>query len=564
MGLSLAPRHLARYRDIAWLLIKHGRRDVVRAAGMDEALATGDGDGPAEDALAPAAESLAADLEKLGPTFVKVGQFLSTRADLLPVPYLEALARLQDRVDPFPFEDVERIVSSELGVRLSKAFASFDHTPLAAASLGQVHRATLRDGRPVAVKVQRPDIRDRILEDLEAIGELAEFLDAHTEIGRRYAFGPMVVELRKALLGELDYRREARNLASLGENLAEFETIVVPAPVEDYVTSRVLTMDFVRGKKVTALSPLVRVELDGGRLADDLTRAYLQQVLADGFFHADPHPGNVFLTDDHRLALLDLGMVAHLTPRTQERLLKLLLAVSEGRGDEAAAEALRIATLREDSDEAEARRRIAELVSGIQGLSVADIQIGRVVLEITHIAADVRVGMPPELTLLGKTLLNVDQVAIALDPEFDPAAAVRRHAAELLRKRMRRRLRPGAMFGSVLEWSELLERLPARINRLVDSVSRNELRVRVQAIDEALLMVGLQKIANRITLGLVLSALIIGAALLMRIETPFRILGYPGLAIVFFLAAAFAGLVLVLNILFHDRREQDRPRSGPR
>ena len=200
-------------------------------------------------------------------------------------------------------------------MRLSKAFADFDSTPLAAASLGQVHRAQLRDGRPVAVKVQRPGIRQVILEDLEAFSEMATLIDKHTEVGRRFAFHDMLEEFRKTLLRELDYRREALNLVTLANNLRSYQRLVIPQPVDDYTTSRVLTMDYVRGTKITDLSPLARIELDDQALADDLCKAYLDQILVDGFFHADPHPGNLLITDDGRLALLDLGMVARIDPR---------------------------------------------------------------------------------------------------------------------------------------------------------------------------------------------------------------------------------------------------------
>src|SRR5882762_481175 len=207
--VSLKPERLKRYKDVALLLVKYGRSDLVKQAGLEDHLELG------ETALAetiPKAEELAADLEKLGPTFIKLGQVLSTRADLLPAPYLEALARLQDHIEAFPFAEVDRIVSGELGVRISKAFADFDRKPLAAASLAQVHLAHMRDGRAVVVKVQRPNIREQIVEDLEALTEFAHFLDAHTEVGRRYEFENMLVNLRKSVLRELDFKMEANNL----------------------------------------------------------------------------------------------------------------------------------------------------------------------------------------------------------------------------------------------------------------------------------------------------------------------------------------------------------------
>jgi len=209
--VSLKPERLKRYKDVALLLVKYGRSDLVKQAGLEDHLELD------EQALAetsPKAEELASDLEKLGPTFIKLGQLLSTRADLLPAPYLEALARLQDQIEPFAYEEVDRIVSGEIGVRISKAFADFDPKPLAAASLAQVHRAHMRDGRAVVVKVQRPNIRDQIVDDLEALGQMAQFLDAHTELGKRYDFENMLDGLRASLLRELDFKLEANNLIS--------------------------------------------------------------------------------------------------------------------------------------------------------------------------------------------------------------------------------------------------------------------------------------------------------------------------------------------------------------
>src|SRR5436190_18792280 len=247
MSLSLNPQHLNRYRQIAWLLLKYGGSDLVKQTGLNETLEAEQRVAPKEAAKA---EELADDLEKLGPTFVKLGQLLSTRVELMPQAYIEALTRLQDNVEPFSFNDVEKIVTSELGVRMSKAFSDFDVTPMAAASLGQVHRARLRDGRQVAVKVQRPGIRDAMLEDLDALEEIAEFLDHHTAAGKRYEFSQMLEQFRKSLLRELDYRQEATNLTTIGEHLEEFEHIIVPEPISDYSTSRDLTMHYVHGKKI--------------------------------------------------------------------------------------------------------------------------------------------------------------------------------------------------------------------------------------------------------------------------------------------------------------------------
>ncbi|HEV8615753.1 MAG TPA: AarF/UbiB family protein [Methylomirabilota bacterium] len=542
--------HLKRYQEIAWLLVKHGRSDWVKAAGLEGVLSE---DGPGSQEVTAEAKSLADDLERLGPTFIKLGQLLSTRPDLLPPPYLTALARLQDKVEPFPFSDVETIVASELGVRLSKAFDEFEPTPLAAASLGQVHRARLRDGRRVAVKVQRPGVRERVAEDLEALAEIVTFLDGHTEVGARYQFTRLLEEFRRSLLRELDYIQEGGNLVTLKRNVAEFPRLFVPAPIEDYTTSRVLTMEYVQGTKITALSPVVLLEMDGAGLAEQLFAGYLEQVLVDGFFHADPHPGNLLLTDDGRLALIDLGMIARVTPRMQDYLLQLVLAVSEGRADEAATAALKLGRPREAFDETELRHRLADLVGRNAEATVEELAIGRVVLELARVSADCGLRLPPELAMLGKTLLHLDEIGRALDPEVDPNALVRRHSAALMQRRLLQSFSPGHLLGGVLETKELMERLPERLNRILERLANNDIEVKVDAIDETLLMTGFQKVANRIALGLVLAALIVGAAMLMQVETTFKILGYPGLAMIFFMLAAAGGVALVVEILFRDR-----------
>lgn len=550
MGLSLKPKHLQLYKEVLVLLAKYGRGELVKDAPIiDDPLEYG----PPPPVL-PEAKELATDLEKLGPTFVKLGQLISTRVDFVPAPYMEALSRLQNNVEPFSFGDVEAIVSVETGARLSKAFSEFESTPMAAASLGQVHRAALRDGRLVAVKVQRPHIRERVAEDLDAMQEVAQVLEDHTEAGRRYGFSGMVEELRKSLIRELDYRLEAGNLRLLGEKMAKFPKIVVPQPIDDYSTGRVLTMEYVTGKKITKLSPLTKLDIDGDALAEELFRAYLQQILVDGFFHADPHPGNVFLTNDGRIALLDLGMTARIDGALQEQLLKLLLAIAEGQSDRAADLAIRIGDAREDFDELQFRRRLSEMVAEQQDTTVNQRQVGREVMQIKRIAAETGIRIPPQLTMLGKTLLNLDILGRALAPDFDPNESIRNNAAEIFHQRTVKSFNSGSFFGALLETRELIEKLPTRLNQILELLATNKLRLNVEAIDEDLLMAGLQKVANRITLGLILAALIIGAAMLMRVETSFRLFGYPGLAILFFLGATAGAAALVWIIVRGDTR----------
>ncbi|HEY9509463.1 MAG TPA: AarF/UbiB family protein, partial [Verrucomicrobiae bacterium] len=384
--MKLAPHYLKRYKDIAWLFAKYGQPGMISKFGFDA---------EAEDIRTRGeAQELPDDLERLGPTFVKLGQLLSSRADLLPVRYLKALSRLQDKVKPFPFREVELIVEQELGTKISKAFTFFDHEPLAAASLGQVHRAALHDGRPVVVKIQRPNIHKQIEEDFVALHEIARVLHRHTDFGQRYQLVKVLQEFEDTIAHELDYRREAANLTALAGNMREYKRIQVPLPVDDYTTHKILTMDYVEGIKITELSPLTRLDLDGNALAEEVFQAYLKQVLIDGTFHADPHPGNVLLTTDHRIALLDLGMVGHTTPAIQENLLKLLLAVSEGDSDTAGDVAIRISQTSDSFDETQFRHKIGQLVAEQQNSKLHEMDIGRTVLEVGRSAGDTGLFVP--------------------------------------------------------------------------------------------------------------------------------------------------------------------------
>lgn len=557
MAISLQPEKLKRYKDIATLLIKYGRKNIMQSANADDSIL--EEEIVSGDTAEGNPEQLAHDLEELGPTFIKLGQLLSTRPDFLPQPYLDALARLQDNVKPFSYEEIEEIVQNELSVRISKGFLEFDPVPMAAASLGQVHKAVLRDGRAVAVKVQRPGIRETILQDLGALEDIAGTLDKHTDTGRRYSFLNILHEFKKALLQELDYKQEAQNLIRLGNNLTRYEDIIVPQPISDYSSSKVLTMDYVRGKKVTSLSPLATLDLDGKKLAEELFKAYLDQVLIDGFFHADPHPGNVFITDNHKIALLDLGMVARIDPEVRESLLKLLLFISNGRGRDAAQVSKELSTQLEDFNEQKFTQEITEFVAQSHDATLEQIKVGRVVVELTRIAARNGVRTPSELTMLGKTLLNLDQIGQTLDPEFNPNEVIRRHAETILRQHFFQKISTGNIFSSLLEVNELVQKLPSRLNSLFDNLANNNFRLKIDAIDDLRLMENLQKIANRIAMGIVLGALIIGAALMMHVSSTFNILGYPGLAMIMFLLAAAFGFALVINIFLNDEWRRKKP-----
>jgi len=533
--MALAGR-LSRYTDFARFLTKYGRTDFTAADNTADA------------------EEFARDIEALGPTFIKLGQLLSTRAELLSPTYADALARLQDAVAPFPYAEVVAVIERELHVRMSKAFDAFDESPIAAASLGQVHRAVLRSGREVAVKIQRPDVRERALEDLDTLDELAGVIQRFSIAARSLDIPRVLEEFRRSMLRELDYQQEARNMVSLAHQLRDFEHIVVPLPVDDYTSSRVLTMDYIAGTKITKVGRVEWTEIDGASLASDLFRAYLHQILLDGLFHADPHPGNVLLTPDRRLALIDLGMVGRLSPAVQEQLFRLMLAIADRRGDEAAAVVIAIGERLDVFEDAPMRRMVGELVGTYHDRSANELNVGRAMLEMARSAGRFGLRMPAEIPLLGKTLLNLHEIGRVLDDTFDVNRSLRTHATSLMRRRMLKTATPTHLLSSVLEVRDFVERLPERANRILDALAANDLRLKVEVIDHGSILDGFQKVANRIALGLVLAALIVGAAMLMRVPTAFTLFGYPAIAIVLFLAAAAGGFWMAWTILAGDVR----------
>lgn len=544
-----APSGLARTAQIVRFLLKY------RSAGVFTGL---DVDAAAADSEAPAAqgapEEFVQDLEALGPTFVKIGQALSTRPDMVPPAYLAALARIQDDVAPLPFEQIRGAVEDALGLRLSQAFAEFEETALGGASLAQVHRARLRDGRQVAVKVQRPGIVEGIRDDLDALASLAGKADRYTDMGRRVRFADWVHEFRKTLLAELDYRVEAENLERFHQHFAGYPELFVPLPVWDYTRTRVLTMELVDGIKATSITGLRRTEQDLGGLATAVMRAYLDQVFVHGEIHADPHPGNLLVTRDGRVALLDLGMVAHVPPRRREQLLKLLFAAVDGRGEEVAAEAIGMGTPLDDFDHDGYVREVGQLVSRYAARSGARAQSeGRLVLDLTLLATAHGLRTPPELSLLGKTLLNLEAVSKALDPDLDVKSVVEGHLEHVMRERLKKSLSPARLATEAMELQGLVREAPRKLSDLLALLSENRLQVRLVGLDDSLLMENVQKIANRISTGLIVAALIVASAMLMQVERGPRLFGYPALALLLFFIAALLGLGIVVSALLRDR-----------
>jgi ubiquinone biosynthesis protein len=552
-----ASTGLARTTRIVRFLLKYRSAGVFRGLDLDHV------DDGAPGPVSGKPEEFVCELEALGPTFIKFGQALSTRPDMLPPPYLAALERTQDDMAPVPVEQVRAMIESELGVRPSHLFETFDEEPLGSASLAQVHRATLRDGRTVAVKVQRPGIVEVIHADLDSLSTIASRADANTKLGRRIHFVDWVHEFRKALMAELDYIGEAENLERFRAHFREYPELFVPAPLWDFSSRRVLTMELVTGHKVTELSGPFRTEHDMGALAAALLRGYLDQVLLHGDIHADPHPGNLLVMEDGRLALFDLGMVVHVPPRQRDRLFRLLFASVEGRGEDAARESIAMGTRLEDFEEERYVREVAQMVARYAAHAAQSAGEGRLLFEIVRIGTACGLRTPSELSLLGKTLSHLETVCRLLHPRLDVKHVVERHLDTIMGERLRRSLSPHRLTSEMMDMQALAREAPRKISDTLSLLADNRMQVRVTGLEESRLMENLQKIANRITTGLIVAALIVAAAMIMRIESQWELFGYPALALMLFVVAAALGICIVVSALLRDRRVRPREESGP-
>lgn len=553
--MSILPENYDKYIRFFKFMWKYRNSDVFSVPD-DQMEANGEAN--TED-FDHTPEELTEDLIKMGPTYVKLGQLLSTRPDLLPPHYMEALATLQDDVEEVEYEVIEEIFKEEIGIRISKAFASFDEKPMASASIGQVHKAVMHSGQVVAIKIQRPGIRKRFIEDLDALMTLSEKAENFSETARNYGVHAVIEELRYNLLKELDYTLEAQNLMTLKENLKDFELLFVPAPILDYSSSRVLTMEFVQGTKITKVSPIQRMDIDLKPLVDQLVKGYLKQIIVDGFAHADPHPGNVYLTPENKIALMDLGMVAKFSKEMQETVLKLMIGLSNYDSSRVSEIILSISEYdKKNVDLTLFNKNIARKIQESENQKAKDLQTGRTIIEINQLAAKQGIHIPVELNMLGKILLNMDQIIAHLTPEYDMQETVKQYVQQLMHERMKENLKPGNFLDLFLEMKDLTEKLPFRLNKFTENLADNNIRFKVDTIDEERFTGAFQKVANRITAGLIIAALIMGAALLVRVPSTWQIFGYPGFPFLLFLTAAFIGMYLLYQILFKDESKKKR------
>ena len=422
----------------------------------------------------------------------------------------------------------------------------------------------LRDGREVVVKVQRPNVRNEVQEELAAFTDIAHTLEEHSDVARKLNLIGAIEQAKITLNNELNYLQEARNAEILRRNLRDFPQVYIPSVIHDLTTEKVLTTELVRGRKVSKLTPLQILEHDYAELAKVLTEAYLKQICVDGFWHSDPHPGNVFIRDcdgESEVVLLDFGMVSRISREFQDEIIKLLLAISANRGDEVADACVRISEAEEEFDATRFAHQIATIVANFHDVDVRQVNTGQLIFNVIAVANNNDLRVPAEIAMLAKTLLNLDGITKRLDPHFDPQAVIRAYAERLITQKLQQKFNPRNFYPALLDLNQLVLDLPHRIREILDLTTAGRLTFGVKLTQAEIFLAGIHKIANRITVGVVIAALLLSSSLIMRYPTATRLFGYPAFAVIGYLIAAIAALYLIISTLTRDRKDQERAKQ---
>ncbi len=520
MSAGKRIRQLQRYRTIASAFARNGLGYVYHEMGLTEKLQFFRSEERKGIQGKSVGERIRLLLEELGPTFVKLGQIASTRPDLIPSHILSELERLQDNVPAFSYREASKIIEQELGAPIESLFLQFSKVPLAAASIGQVYRAVLKDGTAVAVKVQRPDIHALIETDLDILAEWARLAENRLDWARNYRLRDIVDELGRALRAELDYGTEARNAEKFANQRKTWKHVHVPAIYWDYCTKRVLTMGYIEGIKLSDMEKLDRAGLERRLLAERFATVIFHQVLVEGFFHGDPHPGNVLALKDGSLVLLDFGMVGRLTPEMKKHFASFVIALRNQSSKGVIRAISNMGVVPEAVNKDLLYADVDEMREKYYNVPLNQISLGEAVQDLFAVAFRHQIRIPTELTLLGKTLLTMEGVVSALDPTFSVFDVAEPFGKKLFLERLDPIQMLKTWIEDVPEYMDLLREVPLGLKQLSSLMRKGQVRVEVAVPQLDALMKKMDRISNRLSfsivllsLSIVMVGLIIGAAL---------------------------------------------------
>lgn len=511
-------KHLQRYREIVGVLVDEGFDNALDVLGLRRFSPLGRVN-LSRRGREPVPVRLRHTLERLGPTAVKIGQAASTRSDILPEAIVAELRKLQDEVTPFPDAEAFALIEAELGSPLSELFAEFDRTPIAAASIGQVYGATLHDGSTVVVKVQRPMVRDVVETDLDILTTQARFAAGTTEIGERYDVARITDEFAQAVRDELDYLNEGRNAERLGQMFADDDTVAFPKVYWEYTTARVLTLERFEGIPFNRPDLLDEAGMDRTELARIGIYCYLAQIFTHGFFHADPHPGNLFALPDGRVAFTDFGRVGTVSKIGRDQLADLFIAIIDDDVSLAVDTLLAAAGHPGDIDVAELDREVSRLITKYTNKSLAEVEIGVLISEVLALVRDHHLMLNSELAILLATLVVLEGLGTMLDPHFDFVAVTAPYARSIINERMRPETFARSLTQSLRRIAGLASEVPEALVRLVRRAGQGEFRVTVRPTEFEPLLSRFEEATNRLAFAIVVAAFVIGLSVLLS-NTP--------------------------------------------
>jgi len=550
-------RHMQRYRQILTILFKYGFGDLVDILKIEQYLEIGlqmiSKKRKEKIETLSRAKRVRMALVELGPTFVKMGQILSTRPDLLPMEFIRELEKLQDNVPSFDYAEVEKIIESEFGAPLKEIFKGFEKIPLASASLGQVHRARLADGEDVVVKIQRPQIRKTIEVDLEIALHLATLMEKHLEGWEIQRPTRIVGEFARTLENELDYTLEAAHMERFAMQFAGERTIYIPKVYREATTERILTMEYIDGIKVSDIARLEKEGLDPRRIARSGLDLIMKQIFVHGFFHADPHPGNMFILPGNIICYLDFGMMGRIDLETRERFADLVISIAQ-RDEQKVTDALLILTLSDkEPDNHALERDVAQFIERHFYRPLKELELGKLLHQLLEMVAKHRLRVPPNLFLMIKALATVEGVGKLLDPELD----VIKQSTPFLQRVHLDRLRPRKlsrdMLSSGIELAHLLKEIPGEIRKILRQAREGKIKIEFEHRGLEPMLSTFDRVSNRIAFSIVLASLVIGSSLIVFAGIPPKWNGIPLIGLGGFIISGIMGFWLLISILRRGR-----------
>jgi len=553
LGLRKRYKHFQRYRQIANILAKHGFGFLLRDFELAQFLERRKKDAASrsKDEALPGvirAKRLRMLLEDLGPTFIKLGQFFSTRADLLAPEYIRELEKLQDDVPPFSYAEAKETIQMELGYPVEELFAGFEHVPLAAASIGQVHRATLQNKQEVVVKIRRPDVETKLATDLEILHDLARMADRHTSFQNIYSFRAMVKEFEQVITKELDFSKEGFHADIFRKNFRENPNIYIPEVIWDYTTPRVLTMEYVEGIKLTDLAEISKRGINSRIIARLLSSALLQQVLLDGFFHADPHPGNLAALKGDKLVFMDFGIVGHLNENLKNYIGDLVLGLVNRSTGQVARALTDMGVLPPDIDRDAFYHDVDRMREKYYDVPFEELRLADSINDVLGIASRHSIQIPTEITMLAKALVTAEGVSRQLDPELSIAEVARPLKQRLLARRFNLKSLRHQLMLNLADFQRLLTHLPQRLEQITELIYAGQLKIKIHNPDTYHIVGKVNALVNRLVLSILLGALIVGSSLLVGHKF-FAFRSFNPVELIF-IFSSIMGLGVIFLILF--------------